>query len=345
MKQKIKLNKQYGIVNKNVLQNKNISIKAKGLYVYLAARSGNKGCCNPTVSTICSDLHITENSFYKYKNELLSANIITIKKTGTGIHKRNTYILPKLNKGYGFVFLDVLTNKHITLQAKAIYGLISCYAGARFVAFPSAKLVYSFLNIARNTYFNLLKILKQFNIVATKQLHINGRFAHCNFYINGAKPNNTNNRYIFKFTHKLNKRNKIFNTTHTPNNNNNTITKHLHNIEYAHYTQLVHDNINYNALHGTFSNDKYALHLLTQITDIITNTLYTGSKDIAFNGFLMNASIVQAIFNKLEFKHIKLVINNIIHNPYKINNLTTYLRVCLLNAFYQLNNLDNNRRF
>lgn len=326
MKNKVKLNKQYGLVNKNVLQNKNISIKAKGLYTYLCARAGNKGYCNPTVATICNDLNINDATFHKYKNELLNNNIITITKQGTGIKQRNTYQLPKATTGYGIVYLETLKDNNINLQAKAIYGLLACYSGTRFIAFPLSKLIYTYLKISRNTYFRILKLLKVHNIVTTKQLHINGRFAYCNYYINGAKPNKATTKYIFKFTGK---RKNITNTT------NSNITPHI--IQYDNFKDLVHTNINYLALLGYFKHNNKAIELLNDITDIITNTLFTKPKPLIFNNITLQSSIVQAIFNKLEFKHVKYVINNILNVKHKINNRTQYIKVCLTNAYYNFN--------
>ena len=245
MKQKLKINKQYGLISNEIIKNKNISIKAKGLYIYLSARSGNKFKCRPTISTICKDLGITDTSFYKYKNELETANILTVIKTGQGINKRNEYHLQKVTKGYGIVYLDVLKDKNIKLQAKAIYGLLSCYAGTRFIAYPISKLIYTYLNISRNTHFRLLKGLKEKGIVKTKQLHINGRYSYCNYYINGATPNNTKTRFIIKFKGK--------------NKNNKNIK--IQKSTYTNYKEMVLNNINYKSLQGYYANNNKALNL------------------------------------------------------------------------------------
>lgn len=320
MKQKIKIEKQYGLVSKQVLQNKKISIKAKGLYVYLSARAGNKFKCKPTISTICRDLRVTDTSFYKYKKELEAAGILITVKTGRGVTKRNEYHLQKVTKGYGIVYLDVLTNKNIKLQSKAIYGLISCYAGARFIAYPLSKLIYTYLKISRNTHFRLLKGLKEKGIVKTKQLHIDGRFAYCNYYINGAKPNNTKNRYIIKFKGTR----KNIKNTKTDNTKTN----------YTNYREMVLSNINYKSLQGYYAKNNKALNILNDIVDIITNTLYEGSKPLLFKGVEMQTNILQSIYSKLEFKNIKSVIDSVLSIKNKINNKTEYLRVSLANSYY-----------
>ena len=333
MKQKIKLNKQYGITNKDILQNKNISIKAKGLYTYLCARAGNKGYCNPTVSTICNDLNINDATFHKYKNELINNNIIKVTKQGKGIKQSNVYQLPKVTKGYGIVYLDILKDNNINLQAKAIYGLLACYAGTRFVAYPLAKLIYSYLKISRNTYFKALKLLKVHNIVKTKQLHINGRFAYCNYYIHGVKPNKTNTKYIFKFKNKnkvKNKNNKITTTT----THNTIITT---NSEYQAYTELIKVNIEYEALQGLYVGNTRASNILSNILSILVNTAYMGQiKGIKANGVNISESIVKQIYNKLNYNHIKNVVDSVV-GVQKINNLREYLKVALFNSYYQYN--------
>lgn len=326
MKSKIKLNKQYGIVNKNILQNKNISIKAKGLYVYLAARAGNKGYCTPSISTICKDLGINDATFYKYKNELVNNNIIKVTKEGKGIKQRNVYQLPKVSKGYGIVYLDTLTDNNINLQAKAIYGLLACYAGTRFIAYPLAKLIYSYLKVSRNTYFKILKVLKTKGIVRTKQLHINGRYAYCNYYINGAKPNKANTRYIFKF--KGNRKNNKITTTITTTTTTN---------EYQAYTELIKGNIEYEALQGVYQGDTGALNILGNILSILVNSAYMGQiTGIKANGVNISGNILKSVYNKLNYNHIKNVVDNVL-NVNKINNIREYLKVALFNSYYQYN--------
>ena len=328
MKQKIKIEKQYGITNKEILKNKNISANAKGLYVYLCARSGNKGICNPSIATICKDLAINEATFHKYKNELLNNSIISIEKKGQGLKKINNYILLKQSKkGYGIVYLDIAKDSAISLKAKAIYGLLSCIAGVRFVAYPISKSIHLTLKISRNTYFKSIKQLKSLNYLITKQLHINGRFSYCNYYINGKEPNKKETRYIFKGLTKNN--NKPKNTTNN-----------LLNTTYNYYEACIDTiklNIQYDALIGLFKDNKTALYILDNILTILSNDTYSENvKSVVINNINLNGSVVKSIFNKLNFDNVKYVVNNVLNVPNKIKNIKQYLRVSLVNSFYQL---------
>lgn len=67
-----------------------------------------------------------------------------------------------------------------------------------FVVYLLLKLIHNTLQISRNTYFKTLKKLKEINIIITNQLHINDRFAYCNYYINGKETNKIKTRFIFK---------------------------------------------------------------------------------------------------------------------------------------------------
>lgn len=329
MKQKIELKKQYGIIDKEILKNKNISANAKGLYVYLCARSGNKYICNPSIATICKDLNINETTFHKLKRELINNNIISIEKKGSGIKKRNYYtLLKEVKKGYGIVYLDIATNPNITLKAKAIYGLLSCLAGNRFVAYPTAKAIYLTLQISRNTYFSALRILKNLNYIITKQLHINGRFANCNYYVNGKEPNKKETRFIFK---------GLKNTTTPKYTTNNYKGAKSVSKDYTVYRATIISNIEYNALTGLFNNNKKALYILEHILEVITNDIYSdNTKSIVINNNKLNGDVVKSILSKLSFDNIKYVVDNILRTNSKIKNIKKYLRVALINSSYQL---------
>ena len=331
MKNKVKINKQYGIINKEVIKDSRLSANAKGLYTYFCARAGNKGICNPSVDTICKDLHINVATFHKLKNELVNNKIINIEKKGTGINRRNSYILLKqTNTGYGMVYLDIVMNPRLNLKSKAIYGLLACYAGTRFIAYPLSKLIHSTLKISRNTYFNALRMLKELNFLITKQLHINGRFSYCNYYINNKEPNKKETRFIFKGLNK--KTTTLTNYSTKTNKGENTVSS-----TYITYMDNIKSNIEYDALIGLFDSNKKALYILENILTILTNDTYSDNvKSIVVNDVKLNGSVVKSIFNKLNFNNIKYVVENILRTNNKIKNITKYLKVALINSYYQL---------
>lgn len=338
MKKKVKIKEQYGIVNKKVINNKNLSINAKGLYVYLCARSGNKRGCNPKVTTICNDLGITEATFHKAKNELILNKVIYIQKDGETLKKRNRYVFTeRQEKGnYGIVYLKVLTNNNLSLKAKAIYGLLSCLAGTRFVAYPLAKVVYLTLGICRNTYFNCMKKLKEYNCLMTKQLHINGRYAYCNFYINGKQPNKLQERYIFKLLKPSKNKKKL--TSNSDKKIPKKEQKHLEiSIEYKNYQELVSSNIEYEALKGLYGGNEKAMYILENAFSVLVSDIYSKNiKDIKYKGNIFSNGVVKSIFNKLNFNNVKYAIDNILKVDTNIKNIRSYLRVTLIGSYYEV---------
>ena len=339
MKNKVKIKEQYGIVNKKVINNKNLSINAKGLYVYLCARSGNKRECNPKVTTICNDLDVTEATFHKAKNELVANKIIYIKKDGEGLKKRNRYIFTEAqeNGNYGIVYLKVLTNNKLSLKAKAIYGLLSCLSGTRFVAYPLAKVVYLTLGICRNTYFSCMKKLKEYNCLMTKQLHINGRYAYCNFYINDKKPNKPQERYIFK-GEKI-KRNKgiLSSILHKEIAKKQQKIQEIPISEYENYQKIISSNIEYEALKGLYGGNERAIYLLENAFSVIVSNIYSKNiKDIKYKGNIFYGGIVQSIFNRLNYDNVKYVVDAILRVDTKIKNIRSYLRVALFGSYYEV---------
>lgn len=344
MKKDIKIKKQYGIANKEILIDRSITGNARGLYVYLCARSGNKGKCNPTVSTICKDLGINEATFHKYKNELIDKKVIKVEKEKTKKYYRNNYILlKKQTKGnFGYVYLDILTDSRVSLKEKAIYGLFACISGTRFISYPLSKVVYYILGMCRDTYFSAMKNLRELGYIKTKQLHIQGRFANCNYYINGAKPNKEKTRYIFKFkktTTTKNRKNKANESVISESDISESDIS-----EYDMYRSIVEEQIEYEALKGKYKTNEKAIYILENIVDILNNTIFYGkSRDLVVEGRVMIGSIVKSVFEKLEFNNIKVVVENILNINYKIKNIKAYLKVALINSYYQEENKKYNK--
>ncbi len=335
MKKKVKINEQYGIVNKKVINNKNLSVNAKGLYVYLCGRSGNKRECNPKVTTICNDLGVTEATFHKVKNELVEKKIIYIKKDGEGLKKRNRYVFTDIqeNGNYGIVYLKILTNNKLSLKCKAIYGLLSCLAGTRFVAYPLAKAIYLTLGICRNTYFNCIKQLKEYNCIMTKQLHINGRYAYCNFYINDKKPNKPQERYIFKGIKTQRNKSILVSVLEREMAKKQEIST----LKYENYKKIVSTNIEYDALKGLYEGNKRAMYLLENAFSIIVSNIYSPNiKNIQYKGNIFYSGVVKSIFNKLTYDNVKYAIDCILKGNTKIKNIRSYLRVTLFSTYYEL---------
>lgn len=68
----------YGRISLALMTDRRISRRAKALYAYFCAFAGSKACCTPKIEHTLSFLNICVNSYYKYLNELLTYNYITI---------------------------------------------------------------------------------------------------------------------------------------------------------------------------------------------------------------------------------------------------------------------------
>lgn len=98
----------YGLIPREIMRDKNISIQAKALYSYLASFAGNSGKAYPSVELMLSELGITRNTFYKYLKELKESNAVLVKKERTeqGTFERNIYYLQPCTNLPGMVKPD-----------------------------------------------------------------------------------------------------------------------------------------------------------------------------------------------------------------------------------------------
>lgn len=68
----------YGRIPLVVMTDRRISRKAKALYAYFCSFAGGKEVCTPEIDFTLSFLGVCVNSYYKYLNELLCLNYITV---------------------------------------------------------------------------------------------------------------------------------------------------------------------------------------------------------------------------------------------------------------------------
>jgi hypothetical protein len=89
----------YGLIAQKVMRDSNISPTAKAVYAYLCSFAGvgkdGERTAFPGVSLMMKDLGIkSEDTFYKYRKELVSAGYVTIKKEREkGRFERNLYFI------------------------------------------------------------------------------------------------------------------------------------------------------------------------------------------------------------------------------------------------------------
>jgi|TARA_R110000796_G_scaffold72717_1_gene164045 hypothetical protein len=76
----------------------------------------------------------------------------------------------KLKYRYGIVSRDIILNPDVTLQAKALYAVLSCYANKQRSCFPSISTLSNDLNVSTKTINRLILELKNKNYI-----HRNGK--------------------------------------------------------------------------------------------------------------------------------------------------------------------------
>lgn len=92
---KLYFNCNYGILPKNVMKDKKISLGAKGVFAYLCAYAGNEDHSFPGRDLITYELNISKDTLTKYMKELKDNNYIVVKqnKNNGGKFSNNIYYI------------------------------------------------------------------------------------------------------------------------------------------------------------------------------------------------------------------------------------------------------------
>ena len=84
----------FGIIAKLVMQDRNLSLGAKGVYAYFCSYAGAGNICFPSRKKMCYDLGISQNTLSKYLKELIKSSYVSceqIKENGKFSH--NVYTI------------------------------------------------------------------------------------------------------------------------------------------------------------------------------------------------------------------------------------------------------------
>lgn len=88
--------KGYGIIAKQPMQDRNLSIEAKAIYAYMCSYMGSGDTAFPSVKKICYDLNISKDRYYNHLKQLTDQGYIQVRRmyfTATGQRANNTYEL------------------------------------------------------------------------------------------------------------------------------------------------------------------------------------------------------------------------------------------------------------
>lgn len=84
----------FGIIQKSVMQNRELHVTAKAIYAYFSSFVGGGNSCFPSRSKICYDLDISKDTLTKYLNNLTNCGYLEIEQaTEGGKFSHNVYTL------------------------------------------------------------------------------------------------------------------------------------------------------------------------------------------------------------------------------------------------------------
>lgn len=86
----------FGNVPTRVMDDVRLSIGARCLYSLLASHAGSQHEAWPGVKRIIATLGCSENSFYKYRQELSDLGYVTIETRNTRYGRRTVYVLEQI---------------------------------------------------------------------------------------------------------------------------------------------------------------------------------------------------------------------------------------------------------
>lgn len=89
------IEKGYGIVTKEAMQDPDLTIEAKAIYAYLCSYAGGKDEAYPSQSKICFDLKINIKRFKKHLQYLLDYEYVKIdnNRYTNGTYASNSYTI------------------------------------------------------------------------------------------------------------------------------------------------------------------------------------------------------------------------------------------------------------
>ena len=71
--------------------------------------------------------------------------------------------------GYGLTYQEVYEMENLTIEAKAIYGMLCSYAGSKATAYPSVDFICNKLKISRTRFYRHMNLLVGAGVVKKEQ--------------------------------------------------------------------------------------------------------------------------------------------------------------------------------
>ena len=192
----------YGIVPKFVMLDTELSIEAKAVYAYFCACSGSGATAFPSRERLLDDLMLSKDTYYRHYRQLTDAGYITVtqEKGPDARFSKNIYTLVSMPEkllsrtdetgktakvrvsglkaeGYGMIPRAVMTDRRLSVKAKALYAFYAAFTGAGDGACPSQEMLHYHLGISPNSCRKYNKELLAVNYIKVVQRHVNGRLS------------------------------------------------------------------------------------------------------------------------------------------------------------------------
>jgi hypothetical protein len=131
--------------------------------------------------------------------------------------------------GYGLTYQEVYLMDNLTIEAKAIYGMLCSYAGAGATAYPSVETICRYLKISERRFYTHMNLLIGSGIVVKQANRENGRRSN-NVYV--LTPNIQNLPVENVSVENVSVENVSVENVGTNNNNinNNNINNNSYNV-------------------------------------------------------------------------------------------------------------------
>ena len=182
-----------------------LSIEAKAVYAYFCAFSGSGTTAFPGRERILDDLSMSKDSYYRHYRQLTDGGYISVshekdkkarftkniytlvsmpeglsaaaKSRSSSMEHAEVYVSGLKSGGYGMIAKAVMTDRRLSVKAKALYAFYAAFTGAGNGAFPSQDMLHHYLGISANSCRKYNKELLAVNYIQVIQRHVNGRLS------------------------------------------------------------------------------------------------------------------------------------------------------------------------
>lgn len=145
------------------------------------------------------------------------------------------------SRGYGIVYREIMRNKNITVEAKAIYAYLCSFAGNNVECYPGIDLMASELCMGKDRLYKHLNILVNSGIVEKHQSRNGNRWGKTVYKINHSRNNEgncfqyTENEYTEKTVSENQETGKQDTNNNSLNNNSLKNIKEYYDIIWSAY--------------------------------------------------------------------------------------------------------------